>query len=57
MVENYTNAFLISFGWLVFIGLMAIWAHLGFLAAVFIGVLADRVIVLEARRHRARRRT
>ena len=50
MVENYTNAFLVSAQFLSFIILMAIWAVWGFVAAVLIGLATDRVIVFEARR-------
>lgn len=50
MVEDYTNAFLVSALFLLFTILMAIWALWGFVAAVLIGYAADRVIVFEARR-------
>lgn len=54
MVENYTNAFLVSALVLLMIILMAIWAIWGFLAAVFIGWATDRVIVLRADRNTRR---
>lgn len=50
MVENYTNAFLLSALVLCVLILATIWAVLGFLAAVLAGWMADRVIVFEARR-------
>lgn len=50
MVENYTNAFLVSALVLCMLILTAIWAVWGFLAAVLIGYSTDRVIVFEARR-------
>jgi len=50
MVENYTNAFLVSALFLLFTILMTIWAIWGFLVAVLIGFATDRVIVFEARR-------
>ena len=45
MVENYTNAFLVSALFLSFTILMTIWAVWGFAAAVFIGIVTARVIV------------
>jgi len=44
MVENYTNAFLVSAFVLVFLGLFAVWAFWGFVAAMATGWAADRVI-------------
>ncbi len=52
MVEDYTNAFLVSALVLCMIVLMAIWAIWGFIAAVFIGWTTDRIIVIEGRRVR-----
>ena len=50
MVEDYTNAFLVSALVLCLLILVVIWAIWGFIAAVFIGWSTDRVIVFEARR-------
>lgn len=50
MVENYTNAFLVSALFLLFMILMTIWAVWGFVAAILISYATDRVIVFEARR-------
>jgi hypothetical protein len=55
MVEDYTNAFLVSALTLCLLILTAIWAAWGFAAAVFVGWAADRVIVLEAHRATGRR--
>lgn len=41
---NFTNAFLVSFGGVVFMMLIAIWAIWGMLAAVAISVAADKAI-------------
>lgn len=41
-VENFTGAFLISFGVLVFVGLLTISAILGFIWAVATGYLCDK---------------
>jgi hypothetical protein len=49
MVEDYTNAFLVSTFCLVFMALFAIWAIWGLIAALGIGWLADRAM---ARLHR-----
>lgn len=45
MVENYTNAFLVSFGILLFMALVVIWAIWGLIGAGVIGAIADRVTV------------
>jgi hypothetical protein len=55
MVEDYTNAFLVSALALCLLILATIWAVWGFAAAVFVGWAADRVIVFEALRAAARR--
>ena len=49
-VENYTNAFLVSFGVLLFIGLFAIWAIWGLVIASLVGWVADRLITVDFRR-------
>lgn len=41
-VENFTNAFLVSFGVLIFFALLTISAVLGFLWAVATGYLCDK---------------
>ena len=41
-VENFTSAFLVSFGVLVFFALLAISAVLGFIWAVVTGYLCDK---------------
>lgn len=41
---NYTNAFLVSFGGVLFIALFAIWVIWGLLAALVSGWVADKVI-------------
>lgn len=46
---DYTNAFLVSFGVLVFIVLFAIWAVWGMIVASGLSWLADRAMI---RRHR-----
>lgn len=46
MVEDYTNAFLVSAFWLCFVTLFAIWAVWGMLAALGISWAANRVIGL-----------
>ncbi len=50
MVEDYTNAFLVSALTLCLLILTAIWAAWGFAAAVLAGWAADRIIVFEALR-------
>lgn len=50
MVEDYTNAFLVSALTLCFMALIAVWAIWGFLAALFVGWSTDRIIVHRARR-------
>lgn len=52
MVENYTNAFLVSAAVLCLMVLMTIWALWGFITACVIGFLTDRALVLEHRRAR-----
>ena len=49
-VQNYTNAFLASFGVIVFMILFAIWAVWGLLVAGLIGALADRLMTVDFRR-------
>lgn len=52
MVENYTNAFLWSFGVLVFMALFGIWVVWGLLGALAIAALADRLITKDFRGRR-----
>lgn len=49
-VQNYTNAFLASFGVIVFIILFAIWAIWGLIVAGLLSALADRLIMVDFRR-------
>lgn len=49
-VENYTTAFLASFGVLVFMFLFAIWAIWGLLMAGLISWIADRLMTVDFRR-------
>ena len=49
-VQNYTNAFLASFGVIVFMVLFAIWAIWGLLIAGLISALADRLMTVDFRR-------
>ncbi|MDJ1007899.1 MAG: hypothetical protein QNJ13_08750 [Paracoccaceae bacterium] len=50
VVENYTNAFLWSFGVLVFMALFGIWVVWGLLGAALTGAIADRLITKDFRR-------
>lgn len=50
-VENYTNAFLVSFYAVLLIGLVAVWAMFGFIDAVLVAC----VINLYLHRRRLRR--
>ena len=49
-VENYTNAFLASFGVIVFMILFAIWAIWGLIVAGLLSAIADRLIMVDFRR-------
>ncbi|SMX25347.1 hypothetical protein [Boseongicola aestuarii] len=49
-VQNYTNAFLASFGVIVFMILFAIWAVWGLLVAGLLSALADRLMMVDFRR-------
>mgnify|MGYP001827544282 FL=1 len=49
-VQNYTNAFLASFGVIVFMILFAIWAVWGLLIAGLLSALADRLMTVDFRR-------
>ncbi|MEM9971695.1 MAG: hypothetical protein AAF762_11450 [Pseudomonadota bacterium] len=49
-VADYTNAFLASFGVLVFIALFAIWAIWGLLIAGLLSWIADRLMTVDFRR-------
>jgi len=49
-VENYTNAFLWSFGVLVFMALFGIWVIWGLVGALLTGAIADRLITKDFRR-------
>lgn len=48
-VENYTNAFLVSFGVLVFMVLFAIWAVWGLIVAGLVSWVADRLMMVDFR--------
>lgn len=52
-VEDYTNAFLASFGVIVFMLLFAIWAIWGLIVAGVISWVADRLMTLGAGRRRS----
>lgn len=43
-VENYTNAFLVSAGALLFCLLIALWAQFGFLAPLVLAWACDRAL-------------
>ncbi|MBT8425279.1 MAG: hypothetical protein HKN98_07625 [Silicimonas sp.] len=47
MVEDYTNAFLVSAYVLAFLALFAIWALWGLVMAGLVGWTADRLITVE----------
>lgn len=49
-VENYTNAFLVAFGVLVFMALFGIWVVWGLLGAGLAATIADRLITKDFRR-------
>lgn len=53
-VENYTNAFLVSFGVLVFMVLFTIWALWGLLIAALVSWVADRLITVDLKSGRER---
>ncbi len=53
MVEDYTNAFLVSFGILVFMALTAIWAIWGLVVAGLVSWLADRLMTVDFRSSRS----
>jgi len=57
MVEDYTNAFLVSFGVLTFLALFTIWAIWGLLIAGLVSWVADRLITVDFRRDTDPRRT
>ena len=50
LVENYTNAFLVSFGVLVFMALFGIWIVWGLLGAGLTAAIADRLITKDFRK-------
>ena len=52
MVEDYTSAFLVSFGVLIFVGLLMIWSIWGLIGAGIVGAIADRVTVTLDRNRR-----
>lgn len=52
MVEDYTNAFLVSAFVLTFMALFTIWAFWGLLMAGLVGWTADRLITIDFRRSR-----
>jgi hypothetical protein len=47
MVEDYTNAFLVSAFVLTFIALFTIWAFWGLMMAGLVGWIADRLITVD----------
>ncbi|MEQ9038028.1 MAG: hypothetical protein RIE24_06710 [Silicimonas sp.] len=47
MVENYTNAFLVSAFVLTFVALFAVWALWGMIMAGLVGWTADRLITVD----------
>lgn len=49
VVEDYTNAFLVSFGVVVFIALFAVWAVWGLIGAGLVSWLADRAMLRRRR--------
>ena len=53
-VDDYTNAFLVSFGVLVFMGLFAIWAIWGLIMAGLVSWGADRLMMVDFRGRRAK---
>lgn len=54
MVEDYTNAFLVSAFVLTFMALCTIWAFWGLLVAGLVGWTADRLIMIDFRRDKSR---
>ncbi|MDD9920670.1 MAG: hypothetical protein OXQ92_00055 [Boseongicola sp.] len=52
-VENYTNAFLVSFGMLIFMALFAIWAIWGLIVAGVVSWSADRLMLFGWRRRKS----
>ena len=53
MVENYTNAFLVSAFVLVFMVLLTIWAIWGLMVAGLVSWVADRLITVDFRKEGA----
>ena len=49
-VEDYTTAFLASFGVLVFMALFAIWAIWGLIMAAIVSWIADRLMTIDFRK-------
>ncbi len=49
-VEDFTNAFLASFGVIVFMVLFAIWAVAGLVFAALFSWIADRLMTVDFRR-------
>lgn len=49
MVENYTNAFLVSAFVLVFMALLTIWAIWGLIMAGLVSWVADRLMTVDFR--------
>ena len=50
MVEDYTNAFLVSAFVLTFLALFTIWAFWGLVIASLVGWTADRLITVDFRK-------
>ncbi|MCV6595104.1 MAG: hypothetical protein OIF48_19315 [Silicimonas sp.] len=49
IVSDYTNAFLVTFGVIIFMILFAIWAIWGLIIAGLVGWGADRLITVDFR--------
>jgi len=52
-VEDYTNAFLATFGVIVFMVLFAIWAVWGLIVAGVVSWVADRLMTIGSGRRRS----
>ena len=53
-VANYTNAFLVSFGVVVLMGLFVIWAIWGLIMAALISWGADRLMTVDLRSNQSK---
>lgn len=52
--DDYTNAFLVSFGVIVFMALFAIWAFWGLIVAALVSWGADRLMTVDFRGRKQR---